>query len=71
MSFKDLHKKSATELQKMLAEERQKLYELRLKVSVNQLKEVRQVRETRKRIAQILTRLSQVAKTEVTPEVTE
>lgn len=71
MSFKDLHKKSATELQKMLAEERQKLYELRLKVSVNQLKEVRQVRETRKRIAQILTRLSQVAKTEATPEVTE
>ena len=71
MSFKDLNKKSETELQKMLAEERQKLYDLRLKVSVNQLKEVRQVRETRKRIAQILTRLTQLSKTEASAEVTE
>ena len=60
MSFKDLNKKSEAELKKMLAEERQKLYDLRLKVSVNQLKEVRQLRETRKRIAQILTRLTQL-----------
>ncbi len=71
MSFKDLNKKSEVELQKMLAEERQKLYELRLKVSVNQLKEVRQVRDTRKRIAQILTRLSQLSNAQLTPEVTE
>jgi ribosomal protein L29 len=71
MSFKDLNKKTVTELGKMLAEERQKLYDLRLKISVNQLKEVRQVRVARKNISRILTRLSQLEKTEATAKVTE
>lgn len=64
----DLNKKSASELQKMLTEERQKLYELRLKLSVNQLKEVRQVRATRKRIAQILTQLKKATDEEVSAQ---
>ena len=58
MLMKDLQKKSEAELRKMLAEEQQKLYDLRLKVSVNQLKEVRQIRQTRAAIARMKTQLS-------------
>jgi len=58
MSMKDLQKKSEAELRKTLAEHQQKLYDLRLKVSVNQLKEVRQIRQTRATIARIMTQLS-------------
>ncbi|MBU1126589.1 MAG: 50S ribosomal protein L29 [Patescibacteria group bacterium] len=58
MDFKDLKNKSANELQRMLAEERGRLYDLRLKLAVNQLKNTRQVREVRTSIAQILTQLT-------------
>ncbi|MBT4857012.1 50S ribosomal protein L29 [Candidatus Uhrbacteria bacterium] len=71
MLFKDLNKKSVTELGKMLSEEKAKLYDLRLKISVNQLKEVRQVRVTRKRIAQLMTRISQLSNAEAPAKVTE
>jgi ribosomal protein L29 len=57
MEYKDLEKKSNDELKKLLFQERAKLYDLRLKISVNQLKDVREVRETRKTIAQIMTQL--------------
>ena len=46
----------------MLAEERQKLYDLRLKVSVNQLKEVRKIRQVRTTIARLMTQLSALKK---------
>lgn len=59
MEYKDLEKKSAKELEKMLGEERGNLYELRLKVSVNQLKDIRALRKTKKNIARILTKLSE------------
>ncbi len=62
MEFKDLEKKTEKELQKLLAEERASLYELRTKISVNQLKDVREVREVRANIARILTRLQEVTK---------
>lgn len=62
MNFKDLTKKTEAQLQKMLSEERAKLYDLRTKVSVNQLKDVREIREVRANIARILTRLQQVTK---------
>lgn len=62
MDFKELQGKSANELQRMLAEERGRLYDLRLKLAVNQLKDVRQVRAVRKTIAQILTQLSKALK---------
>jgi len=55
----------------MLSEEKAKLYDLRLKISVNQLKEVRQVRVTRKRIAQLMTRISQLSNAEAPAKVTE
>lgn len=62
MAFKDLEKKTQKELQTLLAQERAKLHGLRTKVSVNQLKDVREVREVRASIAHILTRLQQIAK---------
>lgn len=59
MEYKDLEKKSEKELEKMLGEERGTLYDLRLKVSVNQLKDIRALRKTKKNIARILTKLSE------------
>ena len=61
MEFKELKGKTANELRRMLAEERATLYDLRLKMSVNQLKDVRSIRASRATIAQILTRLRQLA----------
>ncbi|EKD46999.1 MAG: hypothetical protein ACD_66C00260G0002 [uncultured bacterium] len=58
--YKDLENKSAKELEKMLSQERAKLYGLRMKLAVNQLKDVREARETRKMIANILTQLQKV-----------
>ena len=59
MNYKELEKKKPEELQKILAEQRAKLQDLRFKSSIGQLKTVRDIRETRKNIARILTRLSQ------------
>lgn len=57
MEYKDLEKKKESELVEMLSQERAKLYELRLKLSVNQIKDVREIREVRKTIAQVLSQL--------------
>ena len=59
MEFKDLEKKSANELNKMIAEERGRLHDLRFKTAVNQLKDVAAVRKSKKLIAQLQTRLTQ------------
>ncbi len=55
MEFKELKKKSESELQKLLAEQREKLREMRFKDANKQLKDVRQIRAVRTEIAQILT----------------
>ena len=60
MTFTELTQ-SATELTKMLAEERGRLHDLRFKASVNQLKAVSTIRLHKKRIAQIETRLKQLS----------
>ncbi len=60
MEYKDLVQKSATELTKMLAEERATLQDLRFKASVNQLKDVVAIGSAKKMIAQINTRLTQL-----------
>jgi len=57
--IKELKLKSVVELQKLLALDREKLRDLRFKVSQNQLKNVREIRNIKKRIAQILTFMSQ------------
>ncbi len=58
MDFKELKKKSTKELNKLLAEYREKLRVLRFKDANKQLKNVREIRETRKTIARILTLLN-------------
>lgn len=57
MNYKDLEKKSVNELEKMIAEARGSLYDLKLKLSVGQLKDVRALRALKKDIARMLTKL--------------
>jgi len=59
MKFKELKTKSDKELQKLLAEWREKSRELRFKVSSEQLKNVREVRQVKKTLARIMLLLSQ------------
>lgn len=59
MDLKDLSTKSETELHKILAEQREKLRDLRFKDSRRQLKNVREIRLIKKDIARILTLLNQ------------
>jgi len=58
MDFKELKNKSEKELHHLLAELREKNRDLRFKDSNNQLKDVRNIRETKKQIAQVLTTLN-------------
>ncbi len=55
--FNEFKEKNETELRKLLAEEREKLRDLRFRVSQAQLKDVREVRASRRSIAHILTAL--------------
>ncbi|USN53758.1 MAG: 50S ribosomal protein L29 [Candidatus Nomurabacteria bacterium] len=57
MKQQELQNKTAAELQKILAEKRAELRELRFKVANGQLKDVRDVRTVRKTIARVLTML--------------
>jgi ribosomal protein L29 len=58
MDFKELQTKSETELHKALAQNREKLRELRFKDSNKQLKNIREIRIVKEQIAQILTILN-------------
>jgi len=58
MDFKELKNKSEGELQRLLAELREKTRDLRFKDSNRQLKDVREIREVKKEIAQVLTVLN-------------
>ena len=64
MEFKELKKKSKVELHKILAENRNKLRDLRFKDANKQLKDIRQIKAIRITIAQTLTLLND-KKTEV------
>lgn len=55
MEFKELTQKTIKELHKLLSESREKLRELRFKDGNKQLKNVREIRQVRKFIAQIFT----------------
>lgn len=57
--LKELKLKSAVELQKILSASREKLRELNFKVSQNQLKNVREIRNLRKKIAKVITLINQ------------
>jgi len=58
MEFKELKKKSVSDLHKVLAESREKLRDLRFKDASKQLKDVRQIRKIRATIAQVMTLLN-------------
>ena len=58
MDFKEIKKNDINTLQKMLAEQREKMRELRFRDANKQLKNVREIREVRKTIARILSVLN-------------
>ena len=60
MKFKELKQRSAEELTRLLVSSREKLRDLRFRVASKQLKDVREIRETKKMIAEILTILADV-----------
>jgi len=55
MKIKELRDRSAVELDRLLTESRNKLRELRFRVTAKQLGNVREIRKVRQTIAQILT----------------
>lgn len=57
--FKEVKSKSAAELGKILISSREKLRELRFKASQNQLKNNREIRSLKKKIAWIQTFITQ------------
>ena len=61
--FRELKDKTAAELKRQLAEEREKLRDLRFKVANQQHKDVRAIRHVRLTIARILTVLNNQPKT--------
>ncbi|MCF6276809.1 MAG: 50S ribosomal protein L29 [Candidatus Magasanikbacteria bacterium] len=58
MKFEDLKNKSEKQLHELLSQKRNELRALRFQASENQLSKVRDIRETRKVIARILTFLN-------------
>lgn len=62
MKTSDLHTKSKAELEKQAQDLKGKLAQLRFAASLGKLKDVREIREAKKTIAQILTVLGQVKK---------
>lgn len=67
MEFKELKQKSESELQKLLAESRDKLRDLRFKDANKQLKNVREIRKIREMIARIMTLLNKKRIVEYSP----
>ncbi|HDQ22570.1 MAG TPA: 50S ribosomal protein L29 [Candidatus Uhrbacteria bacterium] len=57
--LKELKLKSVSELQRLLAASREKMRDLKFKVSQNQLKNIREIRQIRKKISRILTILKE------------
>ncbi|MCH7534512.1 MAG: 50S ribosomal protein L29 [Bacteroidetes bacterium] len=55
MKISELKSKSSGELQKTLAQKREKLRQLRFNLTAGKVKNVREIRSTRKDIARILT----------------
>ena len=58
MELKELKTKSESDLHRLLAEFRDKIRELRFKDASKQLKNVREIREAKKTVANILTLLN-------------
>lgn len=65
MEISEIKKLSKAELQKLLEEKRDKLYQIRFGLSQKKVKNVREVREVKKDIARILTLLNRSEKSEL------
>ena len=61
MKFIELEKKDKKDLEKLLTEKRGLLQDLRFKTVIGGIKNHREIRETRRGIAKILTKLNQNA----------
>jgi len=59
MKAKEIRQKSTEEAKRMLAEARETLRRLRFDIHLKQSKSVREIRKTRKQIAQLLTILKE------------
>lgn len=57
MKIKELRPKTKEELQKILSEQRERLRNLRFSLELKKIKNVREIRKTKKIIAQVLTLL--------------
>lgn len=62
MEIKEIRLKSLAELQELLIVEREKLEEIKYKVTQNQLKKVREIRSLKKDVAQIMTVLKELSR---------
>lgn len=62
MTIKELRQLTETELQKLLAESREKVREMRFRAARRELKNVREVREAKQTIARVLTLLKHAGK---------
>ena len=66
MQIKQFKGKTKTDLEKMLVEARAKVRDLKFQLASSQLKQVHQVKQTKRLISQLKTALTQIEKT---PEV--
>ncbi|NCD00940.1 50S ribosomal protein L29 [bacterium] len=60
MKFKEIQKESLNNLHSLLADNREKLRDLRFKDSNKQLKNVKEISEVKKTIAKILTAINKI-----------
>jgi len=58
MDYNELTAKNLGDLQKLLAEKRKELQELKFKVSENAMTNVREIRKVKKHVAQLLTAIN-------------
>lgn len=63
MKIQEINKKSNTELQKILMEKRENLRQLRFNLAAGKVKNIREIRSTKKDIAKTLTVLNSKSKT--------
>jgi ribosomal protein L29 len=68
MDTKELRDKTTVELEKLLTDSRNRLRELRFRVAAKQLSTVREIRQTRRLIAQLLTMLGERKQAEPSAE---
>lgn len=71
MDLKELKKLSDNELHSRLAELRQKVREFRFSIANSQLKNLREIRQSKKEIAQVLTTINSRRQNSALPEKVE